>query len=313
MMPSATPPHEPGSDSAASVAITGSSGLVGSALVRALEADGRRVLRVVRREARTPNEVAWNPTRGEIDAARLEGAGAIVNLAGENLAQRWNDGVKRRIRESRVPGTTLLARTIATLARPPRVLLSGSAIGIYGSRGDEVLDESSALGSDFLSSVCKEWEAATTEASSAGVRVVHLRTGIVLSKEGGALEKLQLPFRFGVGGKLGSGKQWMSWIALRDMVRALRFLLEATGVSGPANLSAPNPVTNEQLTETLARVMRRPSFFAVPGAAMKVVLGEMAESTVLASQRAKPARLLSAGFTFELPQIETALRAELGD
>lgn len=311
MTTSAVPPHEPRSDRATSIAITGSSGLVGSALSRALEAQGKRVLHVVRREARSDSEIAWNPVRGEIDARRLEGVDAIVNLAGENLAQRWSDDVKRRIRDSRVQSTTLLARTIANLDAQPRALLSGSAIGIYGDRGNLELDESSTLGSDFLSSVCKEWEAATVAASNASVRVVHLRTGIVLAKHGGALEKMMLPFKFAVGGKIGSGQQWLSWIALSDIVRALMFLLDQERVSGAVNLVAPNPVTNEEFTRTLGDVMHRPSFFAVPRTALKIVMGEMADDTVLASQRAKPARLASAGFAFELPGLEQALRAVL--
>jgi len=307
----AVPPHEPRGETMRSVAITGSSGLIGSALVRALEAGGRRVVRVVRREARSDSEIAWNPVRGEIDARRLEGVDAIVNLAGENLAQRWSEDVKRRIRDSRVPSTTLLARTIANLEVKPRTFLSGSAIGIYGDRGDVELDESSTLGDDFLSSVCKEWEAATAAASNAGIRVVHLRTGIVLAKHGGALEKMMLPFRFGVGGKIGSGQQWLSWIALSDIVRALAFLLDRDDVSGAVNLVAPNPVTNEEFARTLGQVMHRPSFFSVPRAALTIVMGEMADDTVLASQRAKPARLASAGFAFDLPRLEQALRAML--
>jgi uncharacterized protein len=311
MTTSAVPPHEPRSGRATSVAITGSSGLIGSALARALEAEGRRVLHLVRRGARSDSEITWNPARGEIDARRLEGVDAIVNLAGENLTQRWTDDAKRRIRDSRVQSTELIARTVANLAAKPRAFLSGSAIGIYGDRADLELDESSALGNDFLSSVCKEWEAATAAASNAGIRVVHLRTGIVLAKRGGALEKMMLPFRFGVGGKIGSGQQWLSWIALSDIVRALTFLLDREHVSGAVNLVAPNPVTNEEFSRTLGQVMHRPSFFSVPRAALKIVMGEMADDTVLASQRAKPARLTSAGFAFELPRLEQALRAVL--
>lgn len=311
MMTSAVPRNEPGNDRPESVAITGSSGLIGSALSRSLEAEGRRVLHVVRRESRTDREISWNPERGEIDARRLEGVDAVVNLAGENLAQRWTDDAKRRIRDSRVHATSLIARTVAGLSTKPRVLLSGSAVGIYGDRGDEVLDESSTLGGDFLASVCKDWEMATAAARDADIRVVHLRTGIVLAKDAGALEKMLLPFRFGVGGRLGSGEQWMSWIALSDTVRALTYLLDAPAADGAVNIAAPNPVTNEEFSDTLGRVMHRPSFFAVPRAAMKLVLGEMADDTVLASQRAKPAKLTSSGFAFELPQLEPALRAVL--
>jgi uncharacterized protein (TIGR01777 family) len=311
MTTAAVPPRDSTNDATMSVAISGSSGLIGSALARSLESQGHRVLRIVRRDARGASEISWRPERGEIDAQRLDGVDVIVNLAGENLAQRWTDDVKRRIRESRMQTTTLIARTIAGLANKPRVLLSGSAIGIYGSRGDEVLDESSALGADFLASICKDWEGATANAVDAGVGVVHLRTGIVLSKDGGALEKMLLPFRFGVGGRLGSGRQWMSWIALSDIVRAMTFAMRADSVAGAVNLVSPNPVTNEQFSETLGRVMHRPSFFPVPRIALKFAFGEMADDTALASQRVKPARLTSAGFTFDFPELERALRSVL--
>ncbi len=291
------------------IAIAGSSGLIGSALTRALEAKGKRILHLVRRTPQAQNEVAWNPERGELDASRLDDVDAVINLAGENIAQRWSDDVKRRILDSRVKATSLLARTIAQAPQRPRVFLSGSAVGYYGDRGDEVLSEESAPGNDFLASVCKAWEAATVEASNAGVRVVHLRTGVVLAKHGGALPKMLLPFRFGVGGKLGSGKQWMSWIALRDHVRALVFALDS-GIEGAMNVVSPHAVTNEEFTDTLARVLHRPSLFTVPRVALDLALGEMSE-TILDSQKVKPARLTSAGFTFELPLLEQALRSAL--
>jgi hypothetical protein len=291
------------------IAITGSSGLIGRALVRALEGQGQGVLHIVRRQAKSDNELTWDPDRGEIDVKKLEGIDGVVNLAGENVAQRWSDDAKRRIRESRVKGTTLLARALAERTQKPRVLLSGSAVGYYGDRGNEDLDESSAPGSDFLASVCKEWEAATAAASDAGIRVVHLRTGVVLAKNGGALDKMLIPFRFGVGGKLSSGKQWMSWITLRDHVRAMVFALNAN-MAGAMNLVSPNPVTNEEFSDALARVLHRPALFTVPRVALDLALGEMSE-TVLDSQKVKPAKLTSAGFTFELPSIEPALRAVL--
>jgi uncharacterized protein len=294
------------------VAISGSSGLIGSALVHRIERSGGEVRRLVRRAARSPGEVAWDPARGTIDADALEGVDAVINLAGENLAQRWTDAIKRRIRDSRVQSTTLIARTLATLAGKPRVFLSGSAIGIYGDRGGEVLDESSALGDDFLASVCKEWEAAAEPAVDAGIRVVNLRTGIVLSREGGALPKMLLPFRFGVGGKIGSGRQWMSWIALADYVDAVMFLLTNESMRGPVNLVSVTPVTNDEFAHTIARVLGRPAVFAVPSFAMKLVMGEMAEDTVLASQRVAPRRLLDGGFQFVFPTLESALRSEIG-
>lgn len=294
-----------------SVAISGSSGLIGSALVARIERSGGAVRRLVRRGVQAPGEISWDPVRGFIDADALDGVDAVINLAGENLAQRWTDDVKRRIRDSRVDSTKLLARTVATLPRKPRVFLSGSAIGIYGNRGDEVLDESSPLGDDFLASVCKDWEAAAEPVADAGVRLVHLRTGIVLSRDGGALPKLLLPFKLGVGGKLGSGRQWMSWIALTDYIDALAFLLTAESMRGPVNMVSLNPVTNDELTHVVARVLGRPAVLPVPSFAMKLVMGEMAEDTVLASQRVAPRRLLEAGFPFSCPTLESALRVEL--
>jgi uncharacterized protein (TIGR01777 family) len=278
------------------IAISGSSGLIGSALSRALTADGHTVKPL---------------KRGRIDAAALAGADVVVNLAGEKIDQRWSSSVKREIRASRVNTTTLIAESIATLPQKPRVLLSGSAIGIYGDRGDETLDESSSLGDDFLASVCREWEAATKPASDAGVRVVHLRTGIVLAKEGGVLARLLTPFRAGVGGRLGSGNQWMSWIAIADHVRAMRFLMDAA-VSGPVNLVAPNPVTNAELTTALANELHRPAVFPVPKFAMKLVFGEMADVAVMASQRVLPRRLPQAGFNFTMPELGNALAQILG-
>ena len=292
------------------IAITGSSGLIGSALVRALESRGDAVLHVVRRAARDANELSWNPETGAIEAAKLNGVDAVVNLAGENLAQRWTDSAKRRIYDSRVKGTALLARTIAALDRQPSVLLSGSAVGIYGDRADVVLDESSGSGTGFLADVCRAWEGATSVASNAGIRVAHLRTGLVLAGSGGLLEKMLMPFRFGVGGKLGSGRQWMSWIALDDHVSAMVFLLDAA-LSGAVNLTAPNPVTNSEFTKVLAHVLGRPSFVTVPRFALELAMGEMARETALVSQRAMPKRLLEAGFTFQQPSIEGALRSVL--
>lgn len=292
------------------IAITGSSGLIGSALVRVLESRGDTVLHVVRREARGPSELSWKPETGAIEASKLNGVDAIVNLAGENLAQRWSDSVKRRIYDSRVKGTSLLARTIAALDDQPAVLLSGSAVGIYGDRDDEVLDESSGSGTGFLADVCRAWEGATSVASAAGVRVVHLRTGLVLAGAGGLLQKMLIPFRLGVGGKLGKGRQWMSWIALEDHVAAMLFLLDGS-LNGAVNLTAPNPVRNSEFTKVLAYVLGRPSFFSVPKVALELAMGEMARETALISQRAMPKRLLEAGFAFQQPSVAGALRAAL--
>lgn len=293
------------------VAISGSSGFIGTALAHVLVARGDRVKRLVRHAARDDNEIAWDPARGEIDVAALNGVDAVVNLAGEKIDQRWTNESQAAIRQSRVQATSLLARAISSMTVKPRAFLSGSAIGIYGNRGDEVLDESSALGDDFLASVCKDWEAAALPASGAGIRVVHLRTGIVFAKHGGALHKLLLPFRFGVGGKLGSGKQWMSWIALADMAAAIAFLLDAEQVVGAVNMTAPHPLTNEELTRALGDELHRPTFASVPRFALELALGKMADDTVLASQRVLPRRLLDAGFTFTFPAIEPFLAAEL--
>jgi uncharacterized protein (TIGR01777 family) len=293
------------------IALSGSSGLIGSALTVALEQEGHEVRRLVRRAVRSPYDVSWDPDAGTIDVARLAGVDAAVNLAGENLAQRWTDDVKQRIRASRVKSTALLSASLAGLPVKPRVLLSGSAVGIYGDRGDEELDEESALGTDFLSRVCKDWEQSTARASDAGIRVAHLRTGLVLARDGGALPRMLMPFRLGVGGRLGNGRQWMSWISLTDVVAAICFLLTADAIAGPVNMVAPNPATNAEFTRTLAAVMHRPALFAVPKFALELALGEMADETVLASQRVRPRRLLAANYSFRESALERALRTEL--
>jgi uncharacterized protein (TIGR01777 family) len=235
-----------------------------------------------------------------------------VHLAGEPIGQRWTSSVRRRIRESRIAGTRLIATSIASLSHPVRVFVSGSAMGIYGSRGDELLDEASAVGRDFLAELAANWEAEADRAAPAGVRIVKLRTGLVLSPRGGALARLLLPFRLGVGGRVGSGRQWVSWIALSDTVRAIRHVMESDGLIGPVNLAAPNPVTNAKLTSTLAKVLHRPALVPVPAAALRVVFGEMSDATLLASQRMQPRRLLESGFQFDHPTLESALRYELG-
>ncbi|HTK52154.1 MAG TPA: TIGR01777 family oxidoreductase [Gemmatimonadaceae bacterium] len=295
------------------VAITGSSGMIGSALGRALEARGHTVKRMVRRAAAGPNEVAWNPGASTVDArvaSQLEGVDVVVNLAGENLAQRWTDSARRSIVESRVPGTLLLSRTIASLARKPRLMISGSAVGIYGNRGDEPLDESSSLADDFLARVCKDWEAATQPASAAGVRVALSRTGLVLDPRGGAFPRFLLQFRLGAGGRLGSGRQWMSWITLRDVIGIFSFLMDHEEISGPVNVVAPEPATNAEFARVLGRVLNRPSLFVVPEFGLKLVFGRMAEDVVLASQRVKTLKL--GGYEYADPELEAALRHVVG-
>jgi uncharacterized protein (TIGR01777 family) len=295
------------------VAITGATGFIGSALVGALADAGYTVRRLVRSEGRRrAGDILWDPAGGRLDPRTLDGVDAVVHLAGEPIAQRWSAAAKRRIRDSRVRGTTLLATTIASLERPPRVLVSGSAMGIYGDRGDEQLDEASPPGRDFLAEVATEWEAATEPAARAGVRVVKTRTGLVLNPRGGALARLLLPFRLGVGGRIGSGRQWVSWIGLHDTVGAIMHALSNDTLSGPVNLGAPNPVTNAELAATLGRVLRRPAILPVPATALRLVFGEMGEATLLASQRMRPRRLLESGFVFDYPTLEAALRYELG-
>jgi uncharacterized protein len=306
-------PTDPASSTTSSfVAISGATGLIGSALAARLRARSVRVRRLVRTaHPQSPDDIVWDPMRGVLSPDDLEGADAVVHLAGEPLAHRWTDARRRAIRESRVRGTELVARTIAALDRRPRVLLSGSAIGIYGDRGDEPVDEESALGSDFLAGVTREWEAASVAAADAGVRVVLLRSGIVLSPKGGALERLLLPFRLGIGGPIGNGRQWMSWIALDDHVRAMEHALVTTGMHGPVNLVSPNPVTNAEFAATLGRVLSRPALVPAPAFALELVYGEMARATILAGQRVLPKVLLRTGFQFAHPTLEQALRYEL--
>ncbi|HEV7367428.1 MAG TPA: TIGR01777 family oxidoreductase [Gemmatimonadales bacterium] len=297
------------------IAMTGGSGLIGAALMHYLIPDPHhRITRLVRRKA-GPGEITWDPVGGRLDPAALEGIDAVIHLAGENVGARWTQSRKRRIRESRVSGTTLLGETIARLRRPPRVLISASAVGIYGNRGDETLTEASSLGdpsSNFLVSVCQEWEAAADAARAAGVRVVHPRFGVVLSPSGGALRKMLLPFRLGLGAQLGRGTQWLSWISIDDAVGAIHHALKTDGLSGPVNATAPNPVTNRDFTRTLGRVLRRPAPFTVPAAALRLALGEMAEETLLASARVLPAGLLRSQYQFRHLDLESALRHVLG-
>jgi uncharacterized protein (TIGR01777 family) len=294
------------------VAITGASGLLGSALAAHLRQRGITVQRIKRGAAAAAPDLAWSPSSGILDPSALEGVDAIVNLAGEPIAQRWNAKRKVAIQQSRLTTTTLLAAAIAELRRPPRVLLSGSAVGFYGDRGDEELDENSGPGSDFLAGVAVAWERAADAARQAGTRVALLRTGIVLTPAGGALRKMLVPFRFGLGGRIGSGAQWMSWIALDDWVRAAHFVLSDDTVRGPVNLVAPSPVPNAEFTTTLARVLGRPTLGIVPEAAVDLLFGEMGRATLLASQRVHPRRLVDAGFEFAHPALENGWRPARG-
>lgn len=270
--------------------------------------DGVQVLRIGRGER---SDVRWDPDAGTIEAQRLHGIDGVVHLAGANIAQRWTERARRSIRESRVKGTTLIARTIATLAHKPRVLVSASAVGVYGAhRGSELLTEASALGTDWLATVAKEWEHAAQPARAAGIRLVYNRTGVVLHPSSGMLQRLVPIFSLGAGGVIGDGRQWLPWIGLTDWVRAMRYLLEAN-VQGPFNLSAPEPVTNAEFTAALGRALKRPTIARVPTFAVKLAFGQMGEDTVLASQRMIPERLTAAGFRFEYPQLAAALQREL--
>ena len=294
------------------VVVSGASGMIGSALVTRLRAKGHTVRRLVRaRRDAQPGDIPWQPDAGVLDASALEGADAVVHLAGAPIARRWTSARKREIRDSRLRSTSLLVGAIASLSAKPRVMLSGSAVGYYGNRGDEPLDERSAPGSDFLALVSRDWEAAAGPVADVGVRLVLLRTGIVLSPRGGALEKLLLPFRLALGGPIAGGRQWMSWISLSDHVSAMEHALFADTVAGPANLVAPAPVTNAEFTRTLARVLVRPAVLPIPRFAMKLLFGEMGEATVLASQRCAPDTLLGSGFSFADSTLEAALRREL--
>jgi uncharacterized protein len=295
-----------------STLISGSTGLVGSALVPALQSSGHEVVRLVRSsstgtQSRT-GSVTWDPMSGQLNPASLEGIGAAVHLAGENIAaRRWTATQKAMIRESRVVGTRLLAETLAKLTKAPRTLVCASAIGFYGDRSDQQLTEDSPPGTGFLADTCREWEAAAKPAVDRGIRVVHLRTGLVLAAQGGALAKMLPPFRLGIAGIIGSGRQYMSWIALDDLVAVISYALSNETLRGPVNAVAPNPVTNYEFTKTLGRVLRRPTLFPMPAFAARLAFGEMADGLLLASTRVEPKRLLDSGFRFRFPELEAAL------
>ena len=295
------------------IAIAGASGLVGTALIPALEAQGHEVTRLVRTAPRA-GEIEWHPNKDEVSAASLEGLDVIINLAGENIAGgRWTDEQKRKIRDSRVNGTHLLSEAIAKMERKPRAFICASATGIYGDRDDEVLDEQSESGGGFLAGVCREWEMACELAVKAGARVVNLRFGPILAREGGMLSKLLTPFKMGMGGKVGSGSQYISWVSLDDSVNAILLAINDESIRGPLNVVSPNPVTNEEFTKTLGHVLNRPTALAMPAFAARLAFGEMADEMLLVSQRVMPKRLSAAGFQFQYPELEGALRHYLGN
>ena len=294
--------------SARRIAVTGASGLIGRALVPALHAQGWHVVTVGRGAG---SEVRWNPAAGTIDARGLDGVEAVVHLAGEPIAVRWSDARRRAIRSSRDAGTQLIARTLAGFAERPRVLVSASAVGFYGDGGDAWLDEGHASGGDFLAAVCVAWERAADAARDAGIRVVHPRIGIVLAADGGALGKLVPLFRFALGGPVGGGRQWMSWITRTDLVRVLLLMLDNGALTGAVNAVSPQPVTNAEFAQTLGRVLHRPARIPVPAVVLRAAFGDMARQTLLASQRVRPARLADAGFHWDHPALDGALRAVL--
>ena len=304
------------------VVVSGASGSIGSALVPELRAAGHDVIRLVRREPHTPDEVRWDPARGELDPTQLRGVNAAVNLSGPGIgSKRWSAAYKHEVKQARVDATRTLATALAALDPTPSVLVSGSAIGYYGDTGDDVVDETAPPGSDYLAEICQEWEAATAPAEAAGIRVVHLRTGVVMSAYGGLLDtpvpifgipiKLLPLFKLGLGGKLGSGKQWLSWVSMRDEVRAIHFALDTATLSGPVNVTSPQPVTNRDWTKALGAALHRPTFLAVPAPVLRLAVGEFADLGALVSQRVRPTALLDAGFTFRTPTIEAALESEV--
>jgi uncharacterized protein len=291
------------------ILITGASGFIGATLAPALEAEGHELTRLVRRTSReSAGEILWNPESATGQVKGLEGFDAAIHLAGENIGNsRWTAGKKRRILESRKRGTQLLASSLALAESPPKVLISASAIGYYGNRGNEILREDSPPGTGFLAEVCRTWEESTVPASDRGIRVVILRTGVVLSTREGALSRMLLPFRLGLGGKFGSGRQYLSWICLDDLIDVIKYVLQ-TPLRGPVNAATPNPATNSEFVRMLGAVLSRPALFPLPGIALRALLGEMADPLLLFSARAEPAQLAAAGYRFKYPDLEAALR-----
>lgn len=291
------------------IAVTGSSGMLGSAFASVATTGGHEVARLLRRSAEAPDEIQWDPASGTIDAEALSGIDALVHLAGDNISEgRWTTAKKERIRASRVGGTRLIAETLAKLDPKPRVLVAASATGFYGDRGDDVLDENAKMGEGFLAEVCRDWEEATRPAADAGIRVVNLRIGIVLSRLGGALARMLTPFKLGLGGRIGSGGQYMSWISLDDAIGSIHHALICEQLSGPVNAVAPGAVTNREFTKTLGKVLRRPTIFPIPAIAAKLAFGEMADELLLSSTHVVPSKLTASQYEFRHPELERALR-----
>ena len=293
------------------IAISGSSGLIGKELESQLKANGHDILRLVRRKSDKPNDIFWDPTGAESSDEQLEGLDAIIHLAGEPIANgRWTKKLKKKILSSRVDGTKSLVEAISRLKSPPAAFLSASAIGFYGAQcGEEIIDETGSKGGGFLADVCEAWEEASRSKKLEHTRLVNLRIGVVLDKDGGALGKMLLPFKMGVGGTLGSGSQWMSWISLKDVTRAIIYALESNDISGPINLVSPNPVKNKKFTKALGKALKRPTILPAPEFAMKMAFGEMGTETILSDQRIVPNQLLQHGFEFEHPKIDDAFQS----
>ena len=302
--------------SMARILVSGVSGPIGTALLPTLKSNGARISRLVRKSGKylssDEQQIPWDPEQ-PISPESVSGFDAVIHLAGESIVGRWTDAKKREIRESRVKGTTYLAQALARSKHKPQVFVSSSAIGYYGDRSDEVLNEQSAPGVGFLAEVCREWETAAQPAADAGIRTVSMRTGIVLTPKGGALGKMLLPFKMGMGGRIGDGRQWMSWIDVRDMVGAIHHVLKNDLLHGPVNMVAPKPVTNAEFTQTLAKVLSRPAVFPVPALVVKLAFGEMGETALLGSQRVEPAQLVGSGYPFQFNELRASLSALLRD
>lgn len=294
------------------ILISGASGLVGTTLLPKLRSNGHQIVTLVRKASDNVSEICWDTQKGISNLDQLGDVDAVIHLAGESVGDaRWTEEKKRKIRDSRVNGTKVLCDSLLKLKNLPKTFISASAVGIYGNRGNEVITEESTLGSDFLAKVGIEWEKASDELKDKGVRVLYARLGIVISKKGGALEKMLLPFKLGLGGRLGSGNQYMSWIAIDDVVKSIEFLVSNESLSGAFNITAPNPVTNKEFTKTLGAILSRPAILPIPDFALKLALGEFAEIALLASQKVIPYKLERAGYIFSFSDIESALRHEL--
>jgi uncharacterized protein (TIGR01777 family) len=289
------------------ILVSGASGPIGAALLRSLKAQGSAVTRWVRNSATGNDQIVWDPSR-PLSPDSVSGFDAVIHLAGESIVGRWTDAKKRRILDSRSQGTGHLAEAVAKASQPPRVFISASAVGFYGNRGDEVLSEDSASGEGFAAEICRQWEAATQPAAKAGIRTAQMRIGVVMSADGGALPKMLTPFRLGLGGRLGNGRQWWTWVSVRDVVGAIQHVLNHNSLSGPVNAVAPNPVTNAEFTRILASVLNRPAIFPIPAFAVRMIFGEMGEELFLGSQRVEPTKLAASGYQFQHPDLKNALK-----